>query len=179
MDKFLTKRPRDPTSPSKSKPTETDAPQLLPTQKTAAQALRDGLPWVEKYRPRKVDEVAFQNEVIEVLRQVICGKDLPHMLFYGPPGTGKTSSILAACHEIFGPMYSERVLELNASDERGIKVVRENVKGFAQQSVSSIGRDGRALPSFKVIVMDEADSMTPAAQAALRRTMEKESRTTR
>jgi replication factor C subunit 2/4 len=105
------------------------------------------------------------------------------MLFYGPPGTGKTSTVLALAKELYGPeLIKTRVLELNASDERGISIVREKVKDFARMQLSNPTAAYRALypcPPYKIIILDEADSMTQDAQSALRRTMETYSKITR
>ena len=106
---------------------------------------------------------------------------MAHMLFYGPPGTGKTSTILALAKDLYGPeMMKSRVLELNASDERGINIVREKVKNFAKTTVTADSTSGEyPCPPYKIIILDEADSMTQDAQSALRRTMETYSKITR
>lgn len=133
-------------------------------------------PWVEKYRPKSIDSVVAQEHVTATLKKSVEEGNLPHLLFYGPPGTGKTSSILAMARDMFGvQLMKERVLELNASDERGIDVVREKVKKFAQQSVSH----SKKCPPFKLVILDEADSMTKDAQDALRRIIEVYTKMTR
>eukprot|EP00931_Biecheleriopsis_adriatica_P117763 TRINITY_DN93248_c0_g1_i1.p1 TRINITY_DN93248_c0_g1~~TRINITY_DN93248_c0_g1_i1.p1 ORF type:complete len:375 (-),score=100.03 TRINITY_DN93248_c0_g1_i1:178-1224(-) len=132
-----------------------------------------GLPWVEKYRPDRIDDVAQQEEVVAALRNSLETGELPNLMFYGPPGTGKTTVALALMKQFFGKDWRSRVKELNASDERGIGAVREKVKTFAQLAIGT-GSEGLANSKarFRVIILDEADSMTHDAQAALRRIME-------
>ena len=152
-------------------------------------ASEKAIPWVEKYRPHKVSDISHQEEVVATLQQAVddgsARGNLPHLLLYGPPGTGKTSLALALCHQLFGRAnYKARVLELNASDERGIRIVRDKIKIFAQQTASltrDVVVDGvrKACPPFKIIILDEADAITEDAQTALRRTMETHSRVTR
>ena len=141
--------------------------------------LKKQVPWVDKYRPSKLDDIVYQDEVIKMLKDTLKNGNLQHLLFYGPPGTGKTSTILAIAKELYGPiMFSERVIELNASDERGINVVRNKIVTFAK---TSIGRSdpNYLCPPYKIIILDEADAMTTEAQSALRNTMEDNSKITR
>ena len=145
-----------------------------------SEARKRVVPWVEKYRPETVDEVSHQAEVTRALSSAIESGNIPHLMFYGPPGTGKTSTILALAKELFGhEFFRQRVTELNASDERGIAVVREKIKKFAQRKIAK-HPDGRTnVPPIQICILDEADSMTSDAQAALRRIIEQYSATTR
>ena len=137
------------------------------------------IPWVEKYRPKKLDEVMYQEEVKTMLKETSSSGNLPHLLFYGPPGTGKTSTILAVAKELYGPNnFKERVLELNASDERGIGIVRGKISMTAKTSIGG-GDPNYPSPPFRIIILDEADAMTTEAQSALRKTIEDHSKITR
>lgn len=113
-----------------------EAKQASSSKKPVVEAAPRSQPWVEKYRPRDLSLVRGQDHTVNILRRMVNASNLPHLLLYGPPGTGKTSTILALSRELFGPeLFSNRVLELNASDERGLSVVRERVKNFAQQAL--------------------------------------------
>jgi len=136
------------------------------------------VPWIDKYRPHRLDDIVFQNEVKTMLKSMIKNNSLPHLLFYGSPGTGKTSTILALAHELFNSKYyKDRVIELNASDERGIDIVRGKILTFAKLSIHD--DENSKVPPYKLIIMDEADAMTTEAQSALRKTIEDRSSNTR
>ncbi len=128
--------------------------------------------WTEKYRPSTFSEIVGQQEIVKRIESLTKAMNIPHMLFAGPAGVGKSTMALIVVKELFGENWRENFLELNASDERGINVIREKVKNFAR--TKSLGK----VP-FKVIFLDEADALTPEAQQALRRTMENFSATCR
>jgi replication factor C small subunit len=134
------------------------------------------LMWSEKYRPKKLSEVVDQKEIIKGISSLIKSPDIPHMLFAGPAGVGKTTTALCIAMELLGEEWRKNTLELNASDERGIKMVRERVKEFAA-SIKLAGDKEFGKP--KIIILDEADEMTSEAQTALRRIIEDSARTTR
>ena len=134
------------------------------------------LMWSEKYRPKKLKEVVDQKEIIKGISNLIKSPDIPHMLFAGPAGVGKTTTALCIAMELLGEEWRKNTLELNASDARGIKMVRERVKEFAASIKLA---DDKEFGKPKIIILDEADEMTSEAQTALRRIIEDSARTTR
>jgi replication factor C small subunit len=128
--------------------------------------------WIEKYRPAKLADIVGQDEIVERLQSYVKAGSLPHLLFTGTAGVGKTTAAIALAREFFGEAWHMNFRELNASDERGIDVVRNQIKQFAR--TSPLGE-----ASFKILFLDEADALTPDAQAALRRTMESYAQTCR
>jgi replication factor C subunit 3/5 len=127
---------------------------------------KDFLPWVEKYRPEYMNDIISHDQNIQTIKKLLINNSLPHLLFYGFPGTGKTSTIMALTKEIYGKNAKLMIMKLDASDDRGINSVREDIKGFAEKADMFI-------KGVRLIILDEADSMTFDAQFALRRIIEK------
>ncbi|KAL0351510.1 UNVERIFIED_CONTAM: Replication factor C subunit [Sesamum calycinum] len=142
---------------------------------SAAPSDSKATPWVEKYRPQSLDDVAAHRDIVETIDRLASGNRLPHLLLYGPPGTGKTSTVLALARKLYGNQLPNMVLELNASDDRGIDVVRQQIQDFASTQSISFG----AKSAVKLVLLDEADAMTKDAQFALRRVIEKYTKSTR
>ncbi|KAJ6826998.1 replication factor C subunit 3 [Iris pallida] len=133
------------------------------------------VPWVEKYRPQSLADVAAHRDIVDTIDRLTNENRLPHLLLYGPPGTGKTSTVLALARKLYGYQCSKMMLDLNASDERGIDVVRDQIQQFASTGSLCFG----AKLSVKLVLLDEADAMTKDAQFALRRVIEKYAKSTR
>jgi len=151
----------------------------LTTTEHSINSIDNLLPWVDKYRPKHIQSLIYQDEVKKVLLNTLKTGIFPHFIFYGPPGTGKTSAILALAYQLFGPnLISDRVLELNASDERKINVVRDKIIKFAKETISDPDPNYPS-PPYKIIILDEADALTLDAQSALRKVIESSSKITR
>jgi replication factor C small subunit len=134
------------------------------------------LMWTEKYRPKRLGEIVDQKEIVRGISNLIMTPDIPHMLFAGPAGVGKTTAALCIAMELLGEDWRKNTLELNASDDRGIRMVRERVKEFAASIKLATDKE---FGKPKIIILDEADEMTSEAQTALRRIIEDSSKTTR
>uniref|UniRef100_A0A6C0EAB8 AAA+ ATPase domain-containing protein n=1 Tax=viral metagenome TaxID=1070528 RepID=A0A6C0EAB8_9ZZZZ len=139
----------------------------------------DTVPWVDKYRPRRLNQIIEQTEVVKILKESMKSNNLPHLLLYGSPGSGKTSTVLALAYELYGAKFiDERVIELNASDDRGINVVREKIITFSK---TCVGNSDPKFPSppYKLVILDESDLMTEECQMAMRQVIETYSHITR
>ena len=131
--------------------------------------------WVDKYRPEKLDDIYSQTNIIKALKYSLLTKNIPHLIFYGPSGSGKTSTILALSKELFGDNYKDRIIQFNASDERGINIIRDKIKIYAKQSIKLVDK----IPPWKIIILDDAETLTTDSQFALRRIIEQYSKITR
>jgi len=142
------------------------------------QHVPDTLPWIEKYRPNSIDEIVGNTQVISILNAMIEKNSLPHLILFGSSGTGKTSTILAFAKKIYGKFYKHMILELNGSDDRGINVVREQIKEFCSTN-NNLYKMFSKKNMYKIVILDEVDSMTLDGQFALRRIIENYTENTR
>ena len=136
------------------------------------------IPWIEKYRPNNVEEIVGNTQVISILNNMVEKKSLPHLILFGSSGTGKTSTILAFAKKIYGKYYKHMILELNGSDDRGINVVREQIKEFCS-TTNNLYKMFNKQNMYKLVILDEVDSMTLDGQFALRRIIENYTENTR
>jgi len=156
------------------------ADELDAYDKTQIKQRHDTLPWIEKYRPTNLNDIVSHEEIISTLRIFIRNRCLPHLLFYGPPGSGKTTMITATAKELYGKYYNFMVMELNASDDRGIEVVRNKIKQFVMSKNVFFGKTLEDRDNiFKLVILDETDAMTNDAQAILRKIVEEFTNNTR
>lgn len=140
---------------------------------------KETLPWIEKYRPSTLDEIISHSVIIDTLNNFIKYNELPHLLFHGPPGSGKSSVVIAVAKALYKDKFDIMTMEINASEERGIEVVRNRIIQFANSKSLSFDDDDEQKNTFKLIILDEADAMTSDAQASLRRVIEKYTRNVR
>ena len=127
------------------------------------------IPWVEKYRPKNSKEILLEPFIKQKIEKILETKSIPNMIITGEPGTGKTSTILFLAKQIYGDKYSENVLELNASDDRGLSIINNTIYPFCKKKTSCINDDNKnsKYPTHKLVILDEADSITPKAQNLL------------
>lgn len=144
----------------------------------SANELVNTLPWIEKYRPNNINEIVGNTQVISILNNMVEKNSLPHIILFGSSGTGKTSTILAFAKKIYGKFYRHMILELNGSDDRGINVVREQIKEFCSTN-NNLYKMFSKKNMYKIVILDEVDSMTLDGQFALRRIIENYTENTR
>nr|CAD1827217.1 unnamed protein product [Ananas comosus var. bracteatus] len=163
-------------------------PKLDKGKSPLAHDVAKSAPWVEKYRPKSLADVAAHRDIVDTIDRLTNENRLPHLLLYGPPGTGKTSTILAVARKLYGSQYQNMILELNASDDRGLVSFGSRFRisralGACRlekfETLPVAGSKKRAKPSVKLVLLDEADAMTKDAQFALRRVIEKHTKSTR
>lgn len=130
---------------------------------------KNSLPWIEKYRPKKLNDIASHENILNILKVFLKSSSLPHILFYGPPGTGKTSAIQSYARELYGSSYKFMVMEINASEDRGIDSVRNKIKQFVNSNCSFQNiTSNKNKVNYKLVILDEVDAMTNDAQSILR-----------
>lgn len=140
---------------------------------------KSSMPWTEKYRPQLLSQLVSHEDIIRILSKLISKNNFPHLLLQGPPGTGKTTTILACARQMYGSSYQSMVLELNGSDDRGINVVRDQIDHFASNNNMEADIFNTNKKKQKLVILDEADSMTMDAQFALRNVIQSNTKTTR
>ena len=139
--------------------------------------IKQEVPWIEKYRPKKIDDIVLDKNTYTKILNIIQEKDMPNIIITGVPGIGKTTTIQCIARGIYGKAASEATLDLNASDDRGIKAVQEPIMTFCKKKINF--KDMEKVPTHKIIILDEADNMTSKAQRQINNLMEKYHKTTR
>ncbi len=137
------------------------------------------IPWIEKYRPRTIDDLVLDDSTINKINKFIQDKDMPNIIITGMPGIGKTTTIKCIARGLFGKYANEAVLELNASDERGINSVQDTITSFCKKKLDLNEKGKKTYAEHKIIILDEADNMTSKAQLLINNLMEKYHKTTR
>ncbi len=136
---------------------------MISKEQIARQQLINSLPWIEKYRPFKIINVQVDEQIKIQIEKMINNKDIPNIILEGPPGVGKTSTIKCIAREIYGRYYNNMVLEMNASDDRGIRI-QDSIENFRKAYVCIDNKDKKNVPKFKMVILDEADNMTDKAK---------------